>query len=123
MRRTPTWYNNSWEAVAGSLETGAIYLANDKNLYDSAATNAGRWFSIFMLGKKRIIGVMITQDKALTDDPFLLIGGIAEEDWPKSNSEEENKELESTGSALQRRLRRYTTKRRLRTHSKSFTRP
>ena len=68
------------------METGAIYLENDKNLYDSAATNAGRWFSIFMLGEKRIIGVMITQDKALTVDQLLLIGDIAEEEWSKSNS-------------------------------------
>ena len=25
MRRTPTWYNNEWEAGAGSSETGSIY--------------------------------------------------------------------------------------------------
>ena len=36
------------------------------------------------------------QDEALTVDQILLIAEIAEEDWSKSNSEEEKKELEST---------------------------
>ena len=39
---------------------------------------------------------MRRQDKALTVDQLLLIGEISEEDWSKSNSEEEKKELEST---------------------------
>ena len=40
--------------------------------------------------------VVRSQDKALTVDKLLLIGEISEEDWSKSNSEEENKELELT---------------------------
>ena len=28
MQRTPNRYNNTWEAVTGSFEAGAIYLAN-----------------------------------------------------------------------------------------------
>ena len=36
------------------------------------------------------------KDEALTVDQLLLIGDIAEEDWSKSNSEEEKKELDST---------------------------
>ena len=35
------------------------------------------------------------QDKALTVDQILFIGETAEEDWSKSNYEEEKKELES----------------------------
>ena len=35
-----------------------------------------------------------SHDEALTVDKLLLIGEISEEDWSKSNSEEENKELE-----------------------------
>ena len=35
------------------------------------------------------------QDEALTVDQLLFIGDIAEEDWSKSNFEEEKKELES----------------------------
>ena len=30
MRRNPTWYNNAWEAVSGSLGAGAIYSSNEK---------------------------------------------------------------------------------------------
>ena len=37
-----------------------------------------------------------SQDKALTVDQILFIGEIAEEEWSKSNYEEEKKELEST---------------------------
>ena len=37
-----------------------------------------------------------SHDEALTVDKLLLIGEISEEDWSKSNSEEENKELELT---------------------------
>ena len=37
-----------------------------------------------------------SHNEALTVDQLLLIGDIAEEDWLKSNSEEEKKELDST---------------------------
>ena len=49
-----------------------------------------------MLGEKRIMVVVRSQDEVQTVNQLLLIGGIAEEDWSKSNSEEEKKELEST---------------------------
>ena len=39
------------------------------------------------------MGVVRRQDEALTVDQLLLIGDIAEKDWVKSNSEDENKEL------------------------------
>ena len=41
------------------------------------------------------MGVLIRQDEALTVDQLLLIGDIYEKDRVKSNSEEEEKELES----------------------------
>ena len=74
----------------------AIYLANEKRVYESTANTANIWFSIFMMGEKRRMGVMRRQYEALTVDQLLLIGDIAEEDLSKSNSYEENKELEST---------------------------
>ena len=37
-----------------------------------------------------------SHDQALTVDQILFIGEIAEEEWSKSNYEEEKKELEST---------------------------
>ena len=58
MLRTPTWYNNAWEAGAGSLEAGAIYSANERNVYDSTAPTASIWLSTFMLREKRRMGVM-----------------------------------------------------------------
>ena len=42
------------------------------------------------------MGVVRSQDKVLTVDQLMLIGEIDEEDWSKSNSKEEKKELEST---------------------------
>ena len=42
------------------------------------------------------MGVVKRQDEELMLDQLLLIGEIVEENWSKSNSEEENKELEST---------------------------
>ena len=96
MRRDPTWYNNTWEAVIGSLEAGAIYSSNYKQVYKSTAPTARRWFSRFMLGKKRRMIVVRSQDEALTVYQLLSIGEIAKEDWSKSISEKEKKELEST---------------------------
>ena len=75
---------------------GAIYSENEKKLYDYTDPTASRWFSGFMLGSNRRIGVARRQDKALTVDQLLVIGEIAEEDWLKSNYEEEKKGLEST---------------------------
>ena len=98
MRRTPTWYTNEWEAGAGSLEAGDIYSENEKKVYESTAPTAGRWFSIFMMGAKRRMGLVRRQGKALTVDQLLLIGEIAEGDWSSSNYEEEKKELELTAA-------------------------
>ena len=78
------------------MEVGAIYSENDKNVYDSTAPTASKWFSRFMLGAKWRMGLVRRQDEALTVDQLLLIGKIDEEDWSKSNSEEDKKELEST---------------------------
>ena len=49
-----------------------------------------------MLGAKRRIGVSRIQDEALTVNQLLSTSEISEEDWSKSNSEEEKKEIEST---------------------------
>ena len=65
-----------------------------KKVYEYNAPTASIWFSIFMLGEKRRIGVARRQDKALTVNQLMLIGDIYEEDWSKSNSEEEKKEPE-----------------------------
>ena len=69
------------------MEAGAIYSANDKKLYESTAPTASRWFSRFILGAKRRMGVVRRQDEALTVNQLLFIGDISEEDWSKSNYE------------------------------------
>ena len=43
-------------------------------MYDSTAPNSSRWFSIFMMGVKRIMGVVRRQEEALTVDQLMLIG-------------------------------------------------
>ena len=78
------------------MEAGEIYSANNKKLYESTDPTASRWLSRFMLGTKRMMGVVIRQDEALMVDQLLFIGDSSEEYWLKSRSEEENKELDST---------------------------
>ena len=73
MCRTPTWYNNTWEAGEGSYEVGVIYLSNEKKVYESTAPIARKWSSRFMLGGKIRMGVVRNQDKALTVDHILFI--------------------------------------------------
>ena len=65
-------------------------------MYESNDTNATRWFSIFIMGEKRIMGMVRSKEDVLPVDQLLLVAEIAEEYWSKSNSEEEKKELEST---------------------------
>ena len=56
----------------------AIYLENDKKVYESTATTESIWLSRFMLGENRITRVVRSQDEALTVDQLLLIGEITE---------------------------------------------
>ena len=56
------------------MEAGDIYSANDQMVYESTAHTAIRWFLRFVLGAKRIIGVVRSQDEAITVDQLLLIG-------------------------------------------------
>ena len=85
MRRTPTWYKNAWAVEVGSSKAGAIYSSNDKKVYEYTDTMSSIWFSIFILGEKRRMGVVRSQDEALTVNQLLLIGYISEKDWVKSN--------------------------------------
>ena len=57
---------------------------------------ASKWFSIFMLREKLIMGALRKQYKVLTVNQIFFIGDIAEKDWVNSNYEHEKKELEST---------------------------
>ena len=96
MRKTPTWFTNANAYEAGEgYGAGAIYSSNEKMVYESSAPTASRWFPRFMLGTKRRMGIYRKQDEALTVEQLLSICDIAEEDWNKSQSEEEKKEIKS----------------------------
>ena len=99
MRKTPTWWTNAFEAGEEYGE-GAIYSSNDKKVYESTAPTASRWFARFMLGAKRRMGVVRKQDEALTVEQLLAVCEIAEDDWRKSKSEAEKKDIESVISFM-----------------------
>ena len=80
MRQTPTWHNNEWEAGTDSSDAGAIYLSNEKKVYEYPTPTEIRSLSRFMLGEKRIMGVVRRQAEAMTVDQLLLIDDITEED-------------------------------------------
>ncbi|KAL7530331.1 hypothetical protein ACHAXR_005038 [Thalassiosira sp. AJA248-18] len=51
MRKTPTWYNNAYEAGEEASES-AVFAAYDKKMYVSEAPTSSKWFPRFMLGAK-----------------------------------------------------------------------
>ena len=94
MRKNPTWYTNAFEA-GEEFSSGAIFSNQDKKSYESTAPTASRWFTRFMLGAKRRMGVIRRQDEALTVRQLMGILDIAEEDWQASSCLEEKKDIES----------------------------
>ena len=94
MRKTASAYNNAFEA-GEDFRAGSIYASYDKKMYESQAPTASKWFSRFMLGTKRRMGVIRKQDEALTVDQLNTIMELGEKDWRKSKCDEEKKEIES----------------------------
>ena len=94
MRKTPTAYNNAYEA-GEEFGTGAVFSNQDKKSYETHAPTGNRWFTRFMLGAKRRMGVIRKQDEALTVEQLLGVAELAEMDWQKSKCESEKKEIES----------------------------
>ena len=97
MRRTPTWYNNSFAASEGTT-AGSIWSGDERKLYGTSAPTASKWFSRFMLGAKRRMGVIRRQNEALTVPQLLGILRIGEEDWQESRCEKERQEIEEVMS-------------------------
>ncbi len=93
MRRTPTWYNNVFEAGEMYGE-GTIYSSQDKRVHGSEASTVGRWFARMMLGAKRRMGVLRKQDEALSAEQLVKMCEVAETDWVKSKCEAEKKDIE-----------------------------
>ena len=93
MRKTASTYNNAFEA-GEDFRAGSIYASYDKKMYESQAPTASKWFSRFMLGTKRRMGVIRKQDEALTVDQLNAIMELGEKDWRKSKCDEEKKEIE-----------------------------
>ena len=90
MSKTASAYNNAFKA-GEDFRAGYIYASYDKKMYESQAPTALKWFSRFMLGTKRRMGVIRKQDKALTVDQLKVIMELGEQDWRKSKGDEEKK--------------------------------
>lgn len=80
MRKTPTWANHAYEAIVGD-EGGSIFASDNRKLYVADGSTRSRWFSSFILGAKRRMGIIRKQDEALTIAQLLLLLEVAEEMW------------------------------------------
>ena len=98
MRRTPTWYSHVHEAVVGSDE-GSIFASDHKKMYATQSLTRSRWFTAFLLGAKKRMGVIRKQDEALTIKQLLTLLEIANEEWKAAEGQpEERKRLEEIAS-------------------------
>ena len=93
-RKTPTWFTNAYESGENFGEE-AIYSTHDTKVYSTSSPTASRWFSRFMLGSKRRMGIMRKQNEALTVEQLMAVCELAEKDWRTSQSEEEKKDMEN----------------------------
>ena len=49
-RKTPTWWNNAYEAGEGAAKE-SVFAADEKKMYVSGAPTSSKWFPRFMLGE------------------------------------------------------------------------
>ncbi len=98
MRRTPTWYAHAHEAIVGGDEA-TIFASDQKKMYATQVLTRCRWFTAFLLGAKKRMGVIRKQDEALTIKQLLLLLEIADEEWEAAKGHPvERKRLEEIGS-------------------------
>ena len=83
IRKTVTWANHAHKACTGGAG-GSIFTSDNKKMYLSDGPGESRWFSAFLLGLKRRIGVIRKQDEPLSIDQLLVALEIAEEIWMES---------------------------------------
>ena len=80
MRKTPGWYFHTWEASTGGEEV-SVFAADNKKMYETDCKTRSRWFSAFLLGAKKRMGVIRKQNEALASKQLLAILEVAEESW------------------------------------------
>ena len=99
MRKSRTWYFNAFEAgVLG--DKSALFVGSDRKVYSSTSPTSTPWFSRFLLGAKRRMGVHREQNEALSAEQLTAVLNMCERDWVKSRSEEEKKDIESLASFI-----------------------
>ena len=80
MRKTPTWFTHAHESITGQ-DHDSLYAADNKKMYGTKCVTRSRWFSAFLLGAKRRMGVVRVQDEAITTRQVVGVLEIAEEEW------------------------------------------
>jgi len=93
MRKTPGWFFQVWEATTGGEEV-SIFAADNKKMYETDCITRSRWFSAFMLGAKKRMGVVRKQNEALSSKQLLALLEIAEARWAELPEGPEKKRLE-----------------------------
>lgn len=99
MRKTPTWYAHAHQSIVGGEEE-SIYAADNKKMYATSCPTRSRWFSAFLLGAKKRMGVIRKQDEALTVKQLLALLDIAEQDWQAATDPAEKKRLEEVAAFI-----------------------
>ena len=94
-RKTLSWLNNVYGASA--LASSEMVLSNQDTTYHIVnGPVTSRWRERNSQGVRRRMGMQRKQNEPLTMAVMLAILNLAEEDWRKSTSEEERKEVEET---------------------------
>ena len=94
VRKTPTWFNNIWDAGSNHIGT-SMFTSFDKKVFETTSPTQSKWFSRWLLGAKRRMGVLRIQDEALTAAQLKGLCDMAEEDHQCSKCEAEKKDIES----------------------------
>jgi hypothetical protein len=93
MRQTPTWYAHAHEAFTGGGDV-SIFSADNKKMYETECVTRSRWFTAFLLGAKKRMGVTRKQNEALSSKQLLALLEVIEEDWRKTPEGSARKRLE-----------------------------
>jgi hypothetical protein len=97
MRQTPTWYTHAHEAFTGGGEV-SIFSADNKKMYETECVTRSRWFTAFLLGAKKRMGVTRKQNEALMSSQLLALLEVIEEDWIASPEGPAKKRLEEVAA-------------------------
>ncbi len=80
MRKTPTWYENAFDAGSEYTCDTVMGLVQKKQ-YLSSSHTFGKWLSRFMRGARLRMGMVRRQNEALTSELVLRMCSVAEGEW------------------------------------------